>query len=154
MAQLHYYQHRDGGAIHGFTLPLVADLAEQVRKGLLVPVDAPPEPLTVELPQALVDEVLAEESKLSKRKERERLLAELAALGDDEDDQDGDPVPDEPNERVRAAARRLPEVVASAGPAVGEVDEPFAPELPSPEHPKADGLSGGGTTRRRGGKQP
>jgi hypothetical protein len=152
MADLVYFQHRDGGAIHGFTLPLVPDLEQQVRKGIMVPVGAPPEPRTLDLPPGMVEDVLKEEKRLSRKKKREELLKELAELGEEPDDEDGEPEADEPNERVRAAARRLPEVVKQSPPAA-DLHEEFEPiEPPSPELPKADGLSGGGTKTR--GRRP
>lgn len=38
---IHYYQHRDGGAVHGFTHPLPAEIKKQVRAAELVPVADP-----------------------------------------------------------------------------------------------------------------
>lgn len=38
---IHYYQHRDGGAVHGFTHPLSVEIAKQVKGGELVKVADP-----------------------------------------------------------------------------------------------------------------
>jgi hypothetical protein len=147
MAELHYFQHREGGTIHGFTMPLLPDLAEQVRKGVMVPVDAPPEPRTLDLPPAMVAEALAEEKKIRAKKRREELLAELAELGDDEDDDDTEAAP-KPAAAVKLSTKASPTTTN------GEIDEPFGSiEPPSPEHPRADGLSGGGTKTNRGRRQ-
>jgi len=39
--EIHYYQHAEGGAVHGFTLPLHPEIAKQVRGGELVKVADP-----------------------------------------------------------------------------------------------------------------
>jgi hypothetical protein len=38
---IHYYQHAEGGAVHGFTHPLHPEIAKQVRGGELVKVADP-----------------------------------------------------------------------------------------------------------------
>lgn len=41
MPVIHYYQHAEGGAVHGFTHPLSKEIAKQVRSGQLVKVADP-----------------------------------------------------------------------------------------------------------------
>lgn len=38
---IHYYQHAEGGAVHGFTHPLHVEIAKQVKAGELVKVADP-----------------------------------------------------------------------------------------------------------------
>lgn len=90
--QLHWFQHREGGAVHGFTLPLPPDLQAQVTNRDLLPCDAPTSVRTLELSPEQIDALTEEDLKTSKSERRARLKAMLAALGDEDDDEtDGEP---------------------------------------------------------------
>lgn len=127
-----WYRHSTGGTAHGFTLPLHPDLANQVKKGLLVPCEAPDpsEANTLTLPPDLVEQVLADEARLGRKKKRAALLKALAELGEDGgEDEDLEVL----EHRVQpAAARRLP---AAEDEVPGDMfsDEPDDLDAPLPE---------------------
>ncbi|HEY1820414.1 MAG TPA: hypothetical protein VGG83_10825 [Trebonia sp.] len=118
MAELTWYRHRDTGGVHGFTLPLHEDLANQVKKGMLQPCPPPaPESVRSLILSPEQEEALAgADLKESKKAKRERLLAQLAELGDDdEDDDESEPTT----------------VVASPGVAVaGDAPDDATPQVP------------------------
>src|ERR1700681_3329268 len=105
MQQIHWYQHTLGGAVHGFTHPLPAEIEAQVAAGKLRPCPEPAHTPSLELSDAQVAELTAADMKESREAKRARLLAELAELGDDQDEDD---VPEDVSPPESSRADELP----------------------------------------------
>jgi len=96
---IHHYQHRDGGAVHGFTHPLHPEIDKQVRSGELVAV-ADPDGTDPDVEIARLRAMVARMSELSgidpSSLEADG-LADTAASGDEPEDETDDLAEVEPD---------------------------------------------------------
>ena len=120
MSELAYFRHRDSGGVHGFTLPLHEDLANQVKKGILQPCPAPAAESvrSVILTPEQEARFAAADLKESKAEKRARLRAALEALGDD-DGEEGDEPP-----------TPVLDVVSSGAAVAGDAPDDSTPQVP------------------------